>query len=131
MRSAGTRPRYATCPEKRGDSGPTTTSRTVEWMPSAPTTTSASAVTPFLESHLHTVRVLGHSDASMVKIKDAIWHRRGKNVEQIGAMEIIIGSAEVTLAGVGEGLASDLTPVIPTVDDDRARPHSEAAQRLL
>jgi hypothetical protein len=46
-------------------------------------------------------------------------------------MEVIIGGAEVTLAGVGQGLASDHTPVVPAADDSRARPHSEEAQRFL
>jgi hypothetical protein len=84
-----------------------------------------------IELHLDTVRVLSQSDASMVKMKDALRQRRGKNVQQFGAMEMIVGGAEVTLAGVGQGLASEHTPIIPAADDDCAGQHSEAAQRLL
>jgi hypothetical protein len=46
-------------------------------------------------------------------------------------MEVIVRGAEVTLAGAGQGLANDHMPVGPAVDDDRARSHSETAQRLL
>jgi hypothetical protein len=84
-----------------------------------------------MEFHLDAIRVLGQADASMVKMKDAIGHRRGKDVEQFGAMEIVIRSAEVALARVGQRLTSEDAAVIPAADDDRARPHSEAAQRRL
>jgi hypothetical protein len=63
-----------------------------------------------MELHFDTIPVLGQSDASMIKMKHAVQHRRGKYVEQFGAMEVIIGRAEVTLAGVGQGLASDHAP---------------------
>jgi hypothetical protein len=84
-----------------------------------------------LELHLDAIRTLGQADASMVKMKDAVGHRRGENVEQFGAMEIVIWRAEVSLACVGQGLARDYAAVVPAVDDDRARAHSEAAERLL
>jgi hypothetical protein len=84
-----------------------------------------------VEFHLDAIRMLGQTDASMVQVKDAIGHRIGKNVEQFGAMEIVIRCAEVTLAGVGEWLASEHASVVPAMDHDCARPHSEAAQRLL
>jgi hypothetical protein len=84
-----------------------------------------------LELHLYAIRILGQADASMVKMKDAVGHRRGENVEQFGAMEIVIWRAEVSLACVGQGLARDYAAVVPAVDDDRARAHSEAAERLL
>jgi hypothetical protein len=67
----------------------------------------------------------------MVKMQHAFRHCRRKNVEQFGAMEVIVRGAEVTLAGAGQGLANDHMPVGPAVDDDRARSHSETAQRLL
>jgi hypothetical protein len=84
-----------------------------------------------MESNLDAIRVLSQSDASMVKMKDAIGHRRGKNVEQFGAMEIVIGGAEVALACVGQRLASKHKPIIPATDDYCARPHSEAAERFF
>jgi hypothetical protein len=43
-----------------------------------------------VELHFDTVPVLDQSDASMVKMKHAVRHCRGKNVEQFGAMEVII-----------------------------------------
>src|ERR1700687_1801101 len=46
-------------------------------------------------------------------------------------MEIIIGCAEVALAGVGQRLAREHPPVIPAPDYDRTRPHSEATKRFL
>src|SRR5579864_9212141 len=84
-----------------------------------------------MELHFDTVPVLGQSDASMVKMKHAVRHCRGKNVEQLGAMEVIVRGAEVTLAGASQGLVGDNAPVVPAADDGRARPHSETAQRLL
>jgi hypothetical protein len=84
-----------------------------------------------MEFHLDAIRMLSQSDASMVKMNDAIRHRRGKNVEQFGAVEIIVGRAEVTLAGVGERLAREHAAVIPAADHDRARAHSEAAEPFL
>jgi hypothetical protein len=45
-RSAGTMPRHAELPEKPGDSAPNNCCRTTEWIPSAPTTTSAVALDP-------------------------------------------------------------------------------------
>src|ERR1700738_1216769 len=86
---------------------------------------------PALQLHCDAVSALGQSDAPMVKMKHAARHCRGKNVEQFGAMEVIIGGAEVSLAGVGQGLPSDHAPVVPRANDGRARPHSEEAQRLL
>jgi hypothetical protein len=84
-----------------------------------------------VESHFDMVPVLGQSNASMVKMKHAVWHYRGKNVEQFGSMEMIIGGAEVTLAGTGQGLMSDHVPVGPAADHGRVRSHSESAQGLL
>jgi hypothetical protein len=84
-----------------------------------------------MELHLDAIRMLGQSDASIVKMKDTVRHRRRKNVEQFGAMEIVIGGAEVSLARVGQRLAREHASVIPAVDDDRARTHSEATERLL
>ena len=46
-------------------------------------------------------------------------------------MEVIVGRAEVTLAGVGEGLASDHAPIVPSAYHGRVRPHPESSQRLL
>ena len=83
-----------------------------------------------LESHLDAICMLGQADASMIKMKDSVGDRRGENVEQLGAMEIVIWRSEVALAGVGERLARDYAAVVPSVDDDRARAHSEAAERL-
>jgi hypothetical protein len=73
-----------------------------------------------VELHFDTVPVLDQSDASTVKMQHAFRHCRGKNVEQFGAMEVIVRGAEVTLAGAGQGLANDHMPVGPAVDDDRA-----------
>jgi hypothetical protein len=84
-----------------------------------------------VESHFDTVPILGQSDTSMVKMKHAVWHCRGKNVEQFGSMEMIIGGAEVTLAGPGQRLMGDHVPVGPPADHGRVRSHSESAQRLL
>src|SRR5271170_3958680 len=84
-----------------------------------------------MELHFHTVPLLSQSDASMVKMKHAVRHRRGKHVEQFGTMEVIVGGAEVTLASVGQGLASDHAPIVPAADDNLAGSHAEAAQRLF
>jgi hypothetical protein len=84
-----------------------------------------------MEMDFDMVPALGQSHASMVEMHHAGRHRRGENIEQFGAVEVIIGSAEVTLAGVGQGLASEHAAVIPAADDGRARPHSHAAHRLL
>ena len=46
-------------------------------------------------------------------------------------MEIIVGRAEVTLACVGQRLAGEFAPVVPSADEDRARPNSHAAHRLF
>ena len=46
-------------------------------------------------------------------------------------MEVIVRRAEVTLACVGQRLASEFATVVPSADDDRVGPHSEAAHRLL
>lgn len=54
-----------------------------------------------VELHFDAVSALGQSDAPMVKMKHAARHCRGKNVEQFGAMEVIIRGAEVSLARVG------------------------------
>jgi hypothetical protein len=81
-----------------------------------------------MEMHLDAVFVLGQSDASMVKMKHPGWNGRRKNVKQIGAMEVIVGGAEVTLACVGQRLASKFTPVVPAPEHDRVRPHSFAAK---
>src|SRR5271154_4273803 len=52
-----------------------------------------------MELHFYSVPPLSQSDASVVKMKHAVWHRRGKHVEQLGTMKVIVGGAEVTLAG--------------------------------
>src|ERR1700733_12733906 len=54
-----------------------------------------------------------------------------QEVEQIGAMEVIVGRAEVAFTRVGQPLSRELAPVVPSAEDDRMRPHSEAAHRFL
>src|ERR1700732_861445 len=46
-------------------------------------------------------------------------------------MEMIIRSAEITFAGVGQRLARYLASVVPAADDNRERPYSEAVQPRL
>ncbi len=46
-------------------------------------------------------------------------------------MEVVVRRAEVTLACVGQRLSRKLAPVVPSADDNRMRPHSHAAHRLL
>src|SRR5260370_39189242 len=46
-------------------------------------------------------------------------------------MEVIVGRAEVALAFAGQRLPSEFAPVVPSAQDDRVRPHSQAAHRLL
>ena len=46
-------------------------------------------------------------------------------------MEVVVGRAEVALACVGERLAGELAPVVPSADDDRVWSYSNAAHRLL
>jgi hypothetical protein len=84
-----------------------------------------------MKSHFDAVAVLGQSDASMVEMKHAGGKRGAEKVEQVGAMEVIVGRAEVAFTRVGQRLSCELAPVVPSAEDDRVRPHSEAAHRLL
>jgi hypothetical protein len=84
-----------------------------------------------MELHLNPVPVLGHSDASMIEMKHAVRQGRGEKVEKLGAMEVIIGSTEITLACLGQRLSSELAPVVPAAEDYSLRSHSEAAHRFL
>src|SRR5579862_1865041 len=67
----------------------------------------------------------------MLQMEHALGHRRGKKVDQIGAMEVVVGRAEVTLARVGERLPRELASVVPSADDNRAGTHAHAAHRIL
>jgi len=104
--------------------------RTVEWMPSAPTTTSASAVAPLWNcTSTRSVCCLSPTHR---------WSRcstpRGtaadKRSSRSARLEVIVRRAEVKFACVGQRLSSKLAPVVPSADDNCVRPHSHAAHRL-
>jgi hypothetical protein len=84
-----------------------------------------------MKSHFDAVAVLSQSEASMVEMKHAGGNRSAKQIKQVGAMEVLVGRAEVAFTRGGQRLSRKLAPVVPSAEDDGVRPHSEAAHRLL
>ena len=94
MRSAGTSPRQATQPVKRGFSGPNRRWRTRLWMPSAPISRSASTVAPFSKRAIDALALLLELDQLVADMQALGRQRGGQQVGEIGAMEMIVGRAE-------------------------------------
>ena len=95
MRSAGTSPRQATQPVKRGFSGPKMRWRTREWMPSAPITRSASTDAPFSKRAIDPLALLLQADQPVADMQPARRHGGRQQLGQVAAMEVIVGRAEV------------------------------------
>src|SRR6266851_4306750 len=83
-----------------------------------------------MESNFDPVRILRQPDASIIQVKYAVGQRCGQNFEQLGAMKMIVGSAEGSLAFVCQELAREDTAIVPTADLDGERSHSVLAQWL-
>jgi hypothetical protein len=48
--------------------------------------------------HFDLIRVLDDADTSMIEMKHAVRQRGAEHLEQVGAMKVIVGRAEVLLA---------------------------------
>ena len=129
MRSAGTSPRHATHPVKRGVSGPKVSSRTRLCMPSAPTSTSASAAAPFSKRAIDAPVPVLDRDQSMPGMR-ALWRQRGGEQRgEIAAMKMIVRRAERRFDLRAERGALQGAPVIPPPLMDGDRPHTACIHR--
>ena len=72
--------------------------RTAEWMPSAPTSTSATTRAPFSNSRFDAVAVVREAGEAMPEMQPLRSARRWhSSVQQIGAMRLVVRKAESRL----------------------------------
>ena len=114
----------------RGRSGPKSAARTVEWMPSAPTSRSAETRAPFVNARLHAIAVIGDAGEPVPETDPLARQRVGEDLEQIRAMEVVVGRAEGRLDRLAEGRPLERAPVVPAPLVDGDGTHSSPIQRL-
>ena len=130
-RSAGTSPRQATQPVKRGFSGPKVRWRTREWMPSAPTTRSASVALPLSKRADDPLALLLQADEPVADMQPFGRHGGAQKVGQVAAMEVIVGRAERRLDLRSDRRALQGAAVVPAPLVDGERAHADAIQGRL
>jgi hypothetical protein len=74
--------------------------------------------------------VLDETNASMIEMKHIIWQRGDEDLEQVGAMKMVVRRAEVLFAKVGQGLTGEEAAIVPSMDLNRERTHSDSAKRV-
>jgi hypothetical protein len=83
-----------------------------------------------VEFYFDLIRVLDEADTSMIEMKHTVGECGAQNLEQVGAMKVIVRCTEVLFAQVGQALASEKTAVVPPMDFNRKRSHRDSAQHV-
>ena len=113
-------------PWKTGFEGGNTWGRSSEWMPSAPTTTSASAAVPFGELHAGDVGSLLEADRAVAGADDAGGKVRGEKFDVVGAVH---AEAGVPSCGVGDLYRRDRRAVVAEIRGFQADTGAPALDR--
>ena len=118
---------------KTGSCGPNSTSRTAEWMPSAPTSRSTSIVVPFVEGRLDAVAVVDEPGEPVADVQALGRQRADERAEQVGAVHLVVREAEGLDDGIAQVGAQQGAPVVPAalVPGQRADAHAAPGRRRV
>ena len=131
MRSAGTSPRQATQPVKRGFSGPKTRWRTLRMDAVGADQQVGLDRRAVLEARDDPLALLLEADQPVADMQPLGRHGGAQQLGEVAAMEVIVGRAERRLDLRPERRALQGAAVVPAPLVDGERPHAGRVQRRL